>query len=393
MSSFLKYGISLYLLIAVSTVNAQSRLAELFSSIELSSKQWMLYEKGMLASELAYKTDNFISNPRLEYESGSRLDRSREYEFSIVQDIDFPTIYHHKKRLANNHIELLSLQRTVDLQNVFLQAKLLYIERVFLNKRKKILVQRYTDAKKLYKMLSKAYNHGSIGILEYNKARLNKLSVQNARAALHRLEHDNRVALTKLNGGVEFVITDSFYSSKDSLYSLSKLLSDMEKYDPSLQVLMHQEYIASIEESIAKAQSLPSFYGGFLSKKDAAGSLNGIKMGLSIPLFENKNKIKLAKARVVEDRFEVALYMQNMFVETEALYHDLKAMESLIDAYKEVEEELDVEHLLSQSFDLGEISLVDYLNQLAAHYVFVDEKLELEQDYYKGLASLLKYKL
>lgn len=389
----IKYIVFSLLFFCGTSLYSQERMQELFLSIERSSKAWMLYEKERIAAELEYKTDNFLPNPRMEVEMLNRIDQTDFLEFSVVQDFDFPSVYFHKKTIVNNNIELLELQRNIDLQNLFLEAKLLYIERVFLNKRKNVLVQRYRDAKQLYKMLSKSYEIGAIGVLKYNKASLNKLSVQSERASLHRLEHDNRVAITKLNGGVEFVVNDSFYDSTDSLPSLNTLLSEIEQYDAKLLLLKYNEQFSHISVDLAKAQSLPSFYGGYVSQTDVAGSFKGLKFGFTIPLFESKNKVKLAEATSVVSRFERAVYSQDLFVEAEALYHDLKALESLIETYREIEEDYDVEHLLSQSYDLGEISLVDYLNQLAAHYVFIDEKLALEYEYYKSLAVLLKYKL
>ncbi len=61
-----------------------------------------------------------------------------------------------------------------------------------------------------------------------------------------------------------------------------------------------------------RAEALPKFHTGYLSETVIDQKFQGISVGMSIPLWENKNKVQYAKANVLATESIVANYkLQN----------------------------------------------------------------------------------
>ena len=137
--------------------------------------------------------------------------------------------------------------------------------------------------------------------------------------------------------------------------------------------------------------SLPKLQAGYMSESIVGQDFKGLTVGLSIPLWENKNTVKYAKANTVA--------LENMAIDNKVqLYNQLKVLhtkaielQNSSADYKSKLQSFNNSELLMKALDKGEISLIDYILELSFYYESVNNLLELERDMNKTIAELNQY--
>jgi outer membrane protein TolC len=133
---------------------------------------------------------------------------------------------------------------------------------------------------------------------------------------------------------------------------------------------------------------LPSFSAGYMSEKVAGEHFQGITLGISIPLWENKNRVKQAKAAVIAAATRQEDSKQQFYHQLQNLYGQTQGLKSIADNYKASLTALDSTDLLKKALDAGEISVLEYVVEMGLYYDVVKQALEAEKDYRKAQAEL-----
>lgn len=133
---------------------------------------------------------------------------------------------------------------------------------------------------------------------------------------------------------------------------------------------------------------LPKFKAGYMSEKVVGERFQGITVGVSIPLWENKNRVRQAKAQVraaetaLEDtKTQFYNRLQNLFMRSSGLQENASRYRNSLLSYSN-----DV--LLKRALDSGEISLLNYLLEIEYYYDAMNKVLESERDLGLSLAEL-----
>ena len=137
--------------------------------------------------------------------------------------------------------------------------------------------------------------------------------------------------------------------------------------------------------------SLPKFQAGYMSEKVVGEQFQGVVLGISIPLWENKNTVKYAKAQSmalqsVETDRKIQFYNQ-----LKALHNKAIGLQANVEGYREELLRFDNTDLLKKALDQGEISLIDYTLELSVYYESVNTLLFQELKLNKILAELKQY--
>ena len=128
-----------------------------------------------------------------------------------------------------------------------------------------------------------------------------------------------------------------------------------------------------------------------MSESVVGQDFKGLTVGLSIPLWENKNTVKYAKANTVALESltidnKVQLYNQLKVLHTKAI-----ELQNSSSDYQLKLQSLNNSELLKKALDKGEISLIDYILELSIYYESVNNLLELKRDMNITIAELNQY--
>ena len=133
---------------------------------------------------------------------------------------------------------------------------------------------------------------------------------------------------------------------------------------------------------------LPTFSAGYMSENVVGQKFQGLAVGVSIPLWENKNRVKQANAAVIAAQSRETDSKQQFYNQLQIQYNRAVGLKNIAEAYRQSLTTANSTVLLKKALDSGEISLLDYMVELGLYYNMVNRTLEAERDYQKALAEL-----
>ena len=385
-----------WMLLGTLTTRAQNSIDQVLKSIETNNKSLQTNTKMTDAQKLEAQTGKFLANPSVEWEQmwGNRNNPGSEYTLTVKQSLDFPTTYSNKNKLANLKANTIGFQSAAYRQQLLLNAKQTCIEIIYLRKQKSLLDERLANAETMFALYKKRFESGDANQLELNKIQLELLNAQNQsrlnKAALTAAEEQ----LRNLNGGNPITFDATDYPAGEELINFDQLQAAFMEADPNLKSLTGDQEIANREVKLSRSLTLPKFDVGY--KRNAASdhvASNGFMVGVSIPLFENKNTVKKAKAQAEFATASLEDNRLNLKTNLQQLYQQAEALQiSRADYAKVLEQQRNIE-LLNKALNAGQLSVIDYFTELSTIYDSHQSYLDVEKEYHSILAQLYQYKL
>ena len=120
---------------------------------------------------------------------------------------------------------------------------------------------------------------------------------------------------------------------------------------------------------------------------------NGIHTGISIPMWESKNTVKLQKAKMDNSENAILDYSNDYYYEIKQLYGRYESLKNILDDYQKVTNGIQSVQLLDKALAAGQISVLEYFVELNYYNSSYNSFLEIEKEYYEVVATLLKYQL
>jgi len=229
--------------------------------------------------------------------------------------------------------------------------------------------------------------------MESNKAQINLLSVTKQYEMNEISRNDLISRLTSLNGGREVVLSDTLFPVISINTDFEKWYAEISASNPALNILKQEVLITQKEKQLNSSLRLPQFSAGYMSEVIPGEEFKGVTVGMSIPLWQNKNTVKYAKARTlaaakVEEGNRQAFYNSMKAGHTRVL-----ALRDKVNEYREVIGSLNNTALLRKALDSGQISLSEYLIELAYYYDAYNQLLEMEYELQRAYSEISRYQL
>ena len=376
-----------------SNVYSQYKIDGILAEIEKNSTELSALRKKMEAEKFGNKTNIYLQNPEVEFNYlwGHPTSIGNRKDFSIKQTFDFPTSYSYRNQISDLKNEQLYLVYQKKMKNTLLKARLICVDLVYYNSLKFEFSKRLIQAKNNENAYKLRLDKGEANILEYNKSLLNLLNIS---SGLESVEIERNYLLSELillNGG-------QIIELRDSTFELVSLNPDFEQWFASAEqnnlVLSWLKKDIKIKEATTKlnrAISLPKFQAGYMSENVIGQEFQGISVGMTIPLWENKNKLKFAKANIVASESIVVDNKLKFYNHLKALHSKIIGLQKNVNDYRKSLLLLDNSELLKKALEMGEISLIEYILELSIYYDSVNKLHELERDMNKSMAELKLY--
>ncbi len=155
-----------------------------------------------------------------------------------------------------------------------------------------------------------------------------------------------------------------------------------------LQYLSTQVDIAERQIRLNRSMALPKISIGYMSERVVGERFQGVSAGISIPLWENRNRVKQARAEtraaetMVEDtRLQFYGRLENLYTRAAELNRNAAMYRASLAEYSNA-------GLLDKALAAGEISLLEYLLEAEYYYTAIENVLEAERDYALAVAEL-----
>lgn len=387
--------ISSVLLALTGGVQAQNGIDQVLRNIETNNKGLQANAQLIASQKLEAKTENNLADPTLSYAHlwGAKDKNETIGELVISQSFDFPSLYVTRNKLNRLKSGAFDSQADIFRQDMLLQAKEICLDIIMLRQQKQILEERLRNAEELSKMYAKRLQTGDANALETNKINLELLNVR-TEASLNETTLRNRLQeLNALNGNIPVVFEETKYPATPLPADYQILKSEVLASDRTLMVLGNESLVARKQISVNKSQWLSKLELGYRRNTETGTPFNGVVVGFSFPLFENRNKVKVAKAQALN----IDLQKQNATLQVESeltqLYREAKSLHASMEEYqKTFQSQQDLE-LLKQALTGGQISMIEYFVEVSVLYQSHLNYLQLENQYQKAMARIYKSKL
>ena len=373
---------------------SQNNMDEILIAVEKNNTTLSALRNKVEAEKIGNKTNIYLQNPEIEFNylwSNPSVIGNRK-DISIKQTFDFPTVYGFKNQISDLKNEQSALEYQKQLMNILLKTRLICIDITYNNTLKSELTKRLILAKDNKNSYKLKFEQGEANIIEYNKVLLDVLNYQKELESIDIERNSLLSELSQLNGGLKFEYKENSFGLVELPLDFEAWYLSAEQKNPILNWLGKEIKINESEVKLNRATSLPKFQTGYMSENVVGQEFQGIALGMTIPLWENKNKVKFAKANTIATKSITWDNKLQFYNHLKKLYSKAIGQQMNVNDYRKKLILFDNSELLKKALDLGEISLIDYILELSLYNDSVNKLLQLEREMYINLAKLNQYK-
>ncbi len=385
----------IFLLFFAAYGQAQTNLDSVLSSVAINNKTILSNDSYWEAQKLHYRVGLSLFNPKISYDylDGSPATAGNQTEFAITQAFDFPTVYGKKRQVAENQIAAAAYQVQATRQEVLLLAKNTAIELIYRHKLQAALDLIKQNTEKWLSNFQSSLDEGEGNLLDVNKAKLQLIQIkaenQQNLSAIQQLN----TKLTGLNGGIAIVLADASYPETPNVPSFAELISEVEAFNPVRKYLEQEITISESQVLTSRALSLPKMEAGYRYQSILGQNFQGLHLGMTIPLWENKNTVKARKADLVTNELNLLQHQNEHFHDISRLYEKYENLKITLGEYQTLFGSLNNTTLLDKSLTLGQISSIEYFLEIGYYYDALRNYLKTEKEYHQTISELYKYQL
>lgn len=336
-------------------------------------------------------------NPRL---SDRRLD------FEISQELEFPTVYGHRKRVARLQNQTVEAIYALERKEILHEAVETWLQWRYHTAYADLLRLQNDHAHQISNAYQRAFDAGQINILERNKARINAINTQkdyDLNAVKRQAIFDR---LVTLNGGVplpELVLQSPENNMRTGSRPFGTAFPEWElpasedlwwnetqAHSLQIDALERKAEVARAQEKLVQAEQLPNLEIGFMREQDIEVDFRGVTFGVSVPLWQHRNRRRQARLQTTAQEHMLLDAAHRFELDQRALFRKAFALKTQLERLQTIRDESTGPDLLRRALDLGEITLVDYLVEQGMYYELMESILQTELEYRLIQAEMYK---
>ncbi len=390
-----KIFLTVALFCGLAGLHAQTGSIErVLKSIEQNNSELQAGEQNTRAEKLDVRNENNLEDPSVSYSRkfGEQDGVSPEIEFEVTQGIDFPTLYAQRRQYGKLQGRALDLQQAVLRRDILLRAKELCLDLIRLNQLKALYGQRLKNAEELNALFDERFEKGDVNILEVNKV---KMELMNLRATVAENDAAYRTALQNLlamNGNMPLEFDETVYPLVPELRSLEQVRDEVMGADYALKQAQAGSEAARKLVKVNRHGWLPKLEVGYGREGGSDAMLNGFVVGVSVPIFSNRGKVKAARARQAGAELAQEQVAQQVEADIQSLFNEATRLRASMQAYDTglMDKTLST---LKQAVEAGQLSVLDYYSEAETVYASQEKLVDLENRYQKVVAQLYKNSL
>ena len=371
------------------TVNAQS-IEGILQSVEAHNTTLSALRRAADAEKAAARADLSLPDPEVEfgYMWGNPSEIGSRKNLSAKQSFDIATLSGARRRAAAEMGRLADWDYRIGRMEILQQAHKACLDVIYYNALLAQLAVREANARDIADAQKRRLDAGDATQLEEHAALLDLAAVK---AEVQRCETERKTAvdvLTMLNGGNEIVPDAAEFPPLEVPEDFEVWYAEAEQQHPAL-AYARQEVAASKRQlAVSKAGRLPEFSLGFEGEYVLGERFQGITLGVSIPLWANRGKIRqaLAEKQAAEAREHDAC--SRFYGQMANLFRKQQGLRATVGIYTAALASTDDTVLLKKALDAGQISVVDYLQSVRLYYDAVRMRLDALRDWHQAYAEM-----
>lgn len=376
---------------------AQENAGTVLSQIEKNNTALQALRKRTEADQYGYKAERAMDAPEVgfDYLWSSPADVGTRKDISVTQSIDVAALAGARGKLADSRTELSDIQYNIERQKILLEAKRLYIKIVYCNAVNAELSSRIARSEQIEAAYRDMQARGETDMIEVNKAHLAYLSQKNA-LSRNMVERESLLSeLQGLNGGEPVEVNASVISTDEVLPAdFGAWYAEASPQIPELAYMKKNVDVNAAEARTAKMANYPSLTAGYMAELVKGSNFRGLTLGLSIPIWSVRSKVRRANASCEAAKLEERDAVTKTYNSFKALYDRAKGLQEIsTELSSSLAVSTEAMALTEHKLKAGDISLIDNIMELSLYYSLADEVLATSCDYALALAELYAWNL
>ena len=332
-----------------------------------------------------------VAGPQIEFEHlwPSSADEAVKWNIGISQEFDWPGVYGARSRVAGLERErsmLVLIQINADKA---LAVKQVIIDIINSHCRHHLYTAVGRNLARIDSLTAVAFDRGAATALDVWKMKLavldNEQCIATALGDIRALE--GSLAAT----GVDFINGEEEFWHD---YPLQPLINPAETSSNSLAeaLIRNSAELGHARSRATKMELAPAFSLGYVHAFEDRTHFNGFSVGLRLPSFSIKKKNRVAALEAEAMSLESSFEADKQRAEMQALYEEALALSRALESYRSLTGDESYLRLLDKSFNAGQITVIDYLNEINLFITARIGYLDLEYRYNLALARLNRYR-
>lgn len=384
----------LFILLTSLTLSAKAQGIEaVLQQIEANNTTLAALRQQAEAEKLGNRTTANFSDPEVEmgYLWGSPSSIGHRKDFSASQSVDMATLSGARRQLVRQQNLLVDEQMDAARLSILLEARQLYVDAIYYNRLCQHFTLRHEQAKMVADMQLRRLKEGDNTRIDYQQALLDQHMTS---GQLQRCLTERQVTmegLKRLNGNRDLIVGDTLFPTIVLPNDDATLMREMTARHPSLRALKQQLTVTRQQLTVNRREGLPQVSLGFMGEYVEGEKYQGVKLGMSIPLWSNCNKVRQAKAKVAADEARLTDGFEQRLNAVQTLFKRQQGLRLTADTYREAMEKSSNGPLLQKAMEAGQLSVIDYLNGLRLTDAAIEAWLDAEREWQRTCAELLIY--
>lgn len=376
--------------LAISFVGFGQSFDSFMQSVKQNNPRIIALQKWLEAEETKAKTGIYPNNPEVSYYHlwGNPDFIGNQRELEIAQSFKLPGYYTSKSEVQNLHFQQKQALVEKEKREILHNARTTWFKLVWLLKKEALLKARIEDAGKLIEIMQEGFTVGEISKPAFDKARIYAINIQTEwQKVQSEIEVQNHY-LRQLSGNNAIEDLVFLYPVDWQVPLLDSLLSSLSENNPDLVIARLGVLQAIKEVKHQKMSSLPSFEAGYKSETILDQKLQGFHVGISIPLWQNTNSVKLAKLQTEWSKANLTQHESEAKIVVSGLYYEMIALKTNYEQMKAIIGDDGISRSNLELLRSGHITFAEYLVDANFVWEMQSHFLQTENAYYELLSRL-----
>ena len=342
------------------------------------------------AQRLEIRAGNMPEGPEVEYMHSWQKNSSETVsEINVTQGFDFPTAYFARRKAAITKEEQLGHELNTFRQDLLLKAKLLCIDIIALRQEYALLKIRTENTRRMATSMDRALKEGEVTSLEKNRADIELANMQN-QCGLKKIELESALEqLQNLNGGNPIEFNDSLFALPEEVIPFESMKKEYETRAPQLLSLLSEKKGAEADLKVSRAGALPGITVGYHHEIGTGEKLNGVIVGISLPLWKSRREIKRAKAQIEYADARLEDERINRESTLKELYGKYTTLKTTLEQFIRIDlQQEPAMRYITEAYRTGILNETDFLSEVNALYEVKSQRIAIERDLHKVLAEI-----
>lgn len=369
-----------------------SLLTAILSSIETNNTQLRSFRQQSIATIADLESEITIGETSVEYspfvQRGAKGLGSSE--LIVSQEFELPASYKARQHSVELQQYVLDQEYQLLRRDILLEACKLWCDLATARENAVLINKRLSTADTLLSVCNRRMQHGSATIMEENRIKVDRmeLTTQHVRndGELSRII----LSLEQLGADHDLLHADNTApSAAEAMRSLSGILGS----NPTSELSVALASLQSVRQEVKLSEQSwwPKLTMGYRRNTEyGERANNGVLLGISVPLFTKKKKMKAAQMRHLASEQE----MENVRHQMESRRHLLEAeahnLKSLLLTYDITLTEKSLADLM-RAVNAGVLTINDYYTEADRLYTTLQSILTTQNEYNKVLVELSVY--